>query len=79
VIELNASDMRHFRLRDGDYVRLKSDFGAATAKCQSSDVPDGMAFMAFGPVSNRLIGSETYASGMPDSKYVIVELEAIQR
>jgi formylmethanofuran dehydrogenase subunit D len=33
--------------------------------------------MAFGPACNQLIGGETYASGMPDSKHVKVEIESV--
>jgi formylmethanofuran dehydrogenase subunit D len=34
--------------------------------------------MAFGPACNRLIGDETCASGMPDSKNLKIEIEAVQ-
>ncbi len=74
MIELNPSDMALAGLDDGDRVRLTSEFGTTEARCAASDVPKGLAFMAFGPACNKLIGSETYASGMPDSKHVKIEL-----
>ena len=75
VIELSKPDMVRAGLRDGDKVRLRTDFGAADALCRQTDIPEGLAFMAFGPVCNRLVGGETYASGMPDSKHLSVEME----
>jgi len=75
AIELNPLDMARAGFSDGDRVRLKSEFGSTEAACIGTDVPEGLAFMAFGAVCNRLIGSETYASGMPDSKQVKIEIE----
>jgi len=74
VIELNQADMVRSGLSDGDQVRLKTEFGAADVKCRQAEVPEGLAFMAFGPACNRLVGGETYASGMPDSKNLQVEI-----
>jgi formylmethanofuran dehydrogenase subunit D len=75
VIELSLSDMERLEICDGDQVRLETEFGTADVKCRRADVPEGLAFMAFGPACNRLIGGETYASGMPDSKHVKIEIE----
>ncbi len=74
MIELSRSDMERSGLIDGDPVRLKSEFGAAEVKCRRGDVPEGLGFMAFGPACNKLIGGETYASGMPDSKSLQIEI-----
>ena len=72
AIGLNRSDMARFGLSDGDHVRLTTEFGTVDVKCRRADVPEGLAFMAYGPACNRLVGGETYASGMPDSKHVAV-------
>lgn len=74
VIGLSQSDMVRAGLMDGDQVRLTTEYGTADVKCRQADVPEGLAFMAFGPACNRLVGGETYASGMPDSKHVKVEV-----
>jgi len=74
VIELSAADMERAGFVEGDSVVLKTDHGTAEVQCRKSDVPEGLAFMAFGSSCNRLIGSETHASGMPDSKHVQVEI-----
>jgi formylmethanofuran dehydrogenase subunit D len=77
VIELSGTDMTRCGLGNGDEVRLKTEFGTADVKCRRGDVPEGLAFIAFGSVCNRLVGGETSASGMPDSKHLVVELEPV--
>jgi len=67
--------MRRSGLSDGDTVRLRSEFGSAEVKCRRADIPEGLAFMAYGSACNELVGGETYASGMPDSKHLEVEVE----
>jgi|WetSurSiteA1Bulk_404760.scaffolds.fasta_scaffold05177_2 formylmethanofuran dehydrogenase subunit D len=77
MIDLNQMDMQRSGLNTGDPVRLTTDFGNAEATCRLADIPEGLAFISFGPVCNRLIGSETYASGMPDSKHIQVAIAGI--
>ncbi len=74
TIELSLQDMVRAGFSDGDRVTLKSEFGSTEAKCVPADIPEGLAFMAFGASCNQLIGSETHASGMPDSKHIQVEI-----
>ena len=74
AIELCHADMDRSGLSDGDPVRLNSEFGTVEVKCRRGDVPEGLGFMAFGPACNKLIGGETYASGMPDSKSLRIEV-----
>jgi formylmethanofuran dehydrogenase subunit D len=74
IIELSGGDMLRAGLKDGDAVRINSEFGTADAGCRKADIPEGLAFMAFGPACNRLVGGETYASGMPDSKHIKVKV-----
>ncbi len=75
VVELCQADMTALGLANGSLVQLKSAHGEITVKCRAEDLPAGMAFMAFGPLTGQLIGGETHLSGMPDSKNFEVELE----
>jgi formylmethanofuran dehydrogenase subunit D len=77
VVELNQADMDRSGLHDGDQIRLRTEFGTADVRCMNAEIPEGLAFIAFGPACNRLIGGETYASGMPDSKHVEIEIEKV--
>lgn len=74
IIGISPADMARADLKDGDPVRLETECGAAEVRCRQADVPEGLVFMAFGSACNRLVGGETYASGMPDSKHVRVEI-----
>jgi len=69
--------MARLGLQEGDQVRVRSAHGEAVAACHEADLPQGMAFMAFGPVTSLIIGDETQASGMPDSKGVAIELARV--
>jgi formylmethanofuran dehydrogenase subunit D len=77
VILLNRSDMERFALQDENVVKLKTRFGSATVTCRSADLPEGMAFIPFGPTINQLVGGETQLSGMPDTKGFEIELEPV--
>ena len=78
VVELNASDMKRSGFEDGTPVRIESEFGSVDVTCRCSDIPEGLAFMAFGSACNRLVGGETYASGMPDSNHLPVEIKRVE-
>ena len=77
VLELNPEDMARFGLKEGDAVKVKSQFGETSATCPPQIMPEGLAFMAFGPATSHLLGSETHATGMPDSKGFEIELEQV--
>jgi formylmethanofuran dehydrogenase subunit D len=77
VLELSQVDMARLGLHEGDTVKLKSQFGEATVKCRPEDLPEGIAFMAFGSTINQLVGDQTYATGMPDTKGLEIELQKV--
>jgi formylmethanofuran dehydrogenase subunit D len=72
TVEMNAADLAILGLGEGAAVVISTAFGRTGARCKSANVPAGMAFMAYGPPTSELMGSETYASGMPDSKHIEV-------
>jgi formylmethanofuran dehydrogenase subunit D len=77
AVELNRADMARAELNDGDQIKAETEFGSAEFRCRQSDIPEGLAFIAYGSVCNQLIGGETYASGMPDSKDQKVTIERV--
>lgn len=77
TLQLNAADMERFGFKEGDAVLVKTAFGQALTYCIAEDLPEGMAFIAFGPATSQLSGGETYASGMPDTKGIEIELEPV--
>ena len=43
----------------------------------AKELPSGLLFIAYGPHSSRLMGSDTAGSGMPLSKNIEVEIEPV--
>ncbi len=77
TLEMSRPDMVRLGLQEGDTVRIKSPYGEALAQGRAADLPEGMVFIAYGPVSSQLMGEETHASGMPNSKGFEVEVERV--
>ena len=80
TVEMNADDMARLGLKDNDRVRLRSASGEAIVRCKArpaKDLPSGLLFIAYGPLSSRLMESDTGGSGMPISKNIEVEVEAV--
>ena len=71
TVEMNVDDMARLGLKEGDNVRLRSDTGETIVRCKgrkAEDLPAGLLFIAYGPSSSQLMGSDTAGTGMPISK-----------
>ena len=80
TVEINADEMARLGFGNGDKLRLKNHIGEVVVTCVSkkaTDLPEGMIFIAYGPVSSRLMESDTAGSGMPLSKHISVQVEKI--
>ena len=80
TVEINVEDMARLGLKDGCKVKLRSANGVTTVKCtgrKTEDLPPGVLFIAYGPPTSKLMGTDTGASGMPLSKHLEVELESV--
>jgi formylmethanofuran dehydrogenase subunit D len=80
TVEMNAEDMARLGLKDSDRVRLRSATGEAIVRCKgraAKDLPSGLLFIAYGPLSSSLMTGETAGTGMPLSKNVEVEVEPV--
>ena len=80
TLEMNVEDMARLGLTNESRVRLRTPVGEAVLKCkgrESKDLPPGLLFMAYGPLSSRLMAGDTAASGMPISKNLEVEVEPV--
>lgn len=78
-MEMSRADLMRLRVQPGDIVRIRSPFGETTVRCSEADLPEGIAFLAYGPAASQLIGGETWASGMPDTKGFEIEVEKVDR
>ena len=80
TVEMNVEDMARLGLSNGSRVRLRTPVGEAVLSCkgrESKDLPPGILFMAYGPLSSQLMAGDTGASGMPISKNLDVEVEPV--
>jgi len=80
TVEMNAEDMTRLGLKDNDRVRLRSAAGEAIVRCKAraaKELPSGLLFIAYGPLSSRLMASDTAGSGMPISKNIEVQVEPV--
>ena len=81
TLQVSPGDMQRLGLKDGDRVRLTSEFGridVAVGKAKGDELPDGLLFIAYGDLSSRLMGGDTHGSGMPTSKGIDVTLETLK-
>ncbi len=76
-VELCPVDMIRLSLQEGDPVRLVTRHGNVVVHCKAGNLFPGLAFMAFGPAAGQLVGGETQASGMPDSKGFEVQVNPV--
>ena len=79
-VQMSPQDMKRLGLSSGDRVRLTSDTGSAEATVVPSkgdELPPGLLFVAYGDLSSRLMAGDTHGSGMPTSKGLDVQLQAI--
>lgn len=67
-------DMAEVGIAEDQMVLIRTQFGEASFKCQSGNIPLGMIFVAYGPPTCRLMGGDTDGTGMPTSKGWEVEV-----
>ncbi len=75
TLQMNPKDIEALQLQDGDQVRLKTPHGSTVVKFKKGDIPQGLVFIAYGGFINALVGSDTQATGMPNTKGIEVEVE----
>ena len=77
TLTMNRADMARMGIIDGAPVRVRSADGEAVFRCRAGSVPEGLVFVPYGPPTGRLMGGATEGTGMPHSKGLEVEIEAI--
>jgi formylmethanofuran dehydrogenase subunit D len=72
---MNPKDIEALQLTEGDRVRVKTRHGSTVLAFKKGDVPEGLVFAAYGASVNALVGADTQATGMPNTKGIEVEVE----
>ena len=79
TLQMNPKDIEVLGLQEGGQVRLSTRDGSAVVKFKKGDVPQGLVFIAYGGFINALVGSDTQATGMPNTKGIEVEVRSEER
>jgi len=78
TLTMHPDDLKELGVASGGTVRVRSQNGEATFRCQEGKVPAGMIFVPYGPPTCRLMGQTTDGTGMPTSKGWEVEVEPVR-
>ncbi len=77
TLTLHSDDLAALGISSGDSVRVRTEFGEAEFKTEQGKVPQGMAFVPYGPPTCKLMGGDTDGTGMPTSKGWEVDVEPV--
>ncbi len=74
---MDPEDMKEMDLHLKDPVKIKTEEAEVVLRAdKSNDAPHkGIIFLPYGPFANKLIGTNTDSTGMPDFKNIKAELE----
>ncbi|MCP8307132.1 MAG: tRNA CCA-pyrophosphorylase [archaeon] len=77
ICEIHSKDADELGLKDGDAMRVTTQFGSIIVKCNpSQNIPTpGIIFIPYGPYASMIIGPDTDSTGMPRFKGVSAEVE----
>ncbi len=77
TLTMHPEDLKELGVAPGGSVRVRTEAGEATFRCQEGNVPRGLLFVPYGPPTCRLMGGGTDGTGMPTSKGWEVEVEPV--
>lgn len=77
TLTLHPEDFAFLGLGADRQAVLKSPAGAVVVTCRAAEGPRGIFFLPLGPVANRLLGTETYGTGVPDFKEIVVTVTPV--
>lgn len=77
ICELDPGDMKLLGVREGDGVRITTDFGSVVVRARESGrAPHPrVIFIPYGPWANLLVDPRTHGCGMPTLKGLPAEVE----
>jgi formylmethanofuran dehydrogenase subunit D len=76
IVEMDVSDMKSLHVFPGQTVKVKSAYGEVVVRAvKATQGPHpGLVFIPMGPWANQVTSPETYSTGMPHFKGVIVTI-----
>ncbi len=82
ILEISFEDMTTLGLETGDHVKISNKIGETNVTVKGlkeGKIPEGYAFIPYGPPSSCLFDGETCSTGMPESKGMIIDIEFIKK
>lgn len=76
-VEICTDDMARLGIIDGQIVKILSNAGSVEVPVRPADLPAGLLFIPMGPAANKLVGTETFGTGMPSFKGQQVKVEPV--
>lgn len=77
TLTINPEDFAFLDFGHEKRAVLKSEAGEISVTCKAAEGPPGLFFLPLGPIANKLIGEETYGTGVPDFKGIPVLLTSL--
>lgn len=74
TLSVHEQDMASLGIEDGEAIMVRTEHGEAEFICKTAKVPEGLAFVPYGPPTCQLMGGDTDGTGMPTSKGWEVEI-----
>ena len=75
VCEMDANTLQALGIEEGTPILIQSAYGKVVVRSRiDRRAEQGIIFIPCGPYVNKVIGSETEASGMPDFKGIPVQI-----
>lgn len=76
ICMMNPVDLMDLDLEEGERVLVRGPAGEVVlTTVQNEGIPRGTVYVPMGPYANAVVDAETHATGMPDFKSCIVDLE----
>ncbi|MEM2873297.1 MAG: molybdopterin dinucleotide binding domain-containing protein [Nitrososphaerales archaeon] len=77
ICEVHPKDAEELGLKEGDSIRVTTQFGSIVVKCNPSQniAKSGIIFIPYGPYANMVMGPDTDSTGMPSFKGLSAEVE----
>lgn len=77
VAFLHPEDARELGVKEGETVRVSTEFGSVVVRCRLGNTERGSVFIPMGPWANALTSPLTEGTGMPSLKGLRARVEAV--
>ena len=82
TLEVSFEDAAKMGLETGDHVKISNKIGETNVTVKAlreGKIPEGYAFIPYGPPSSCLFDGETCGTGMPAAKGMTIDVEFIKK